>query len=132
MSGRPTRCLVFPLVWGAAVPAVLWAALLVALALVVPGLMKAFQDLDMEVPAVTLFVAGVADWVIAYWYVLALFLPFVLVPDVLVIALLGRLPSRLPVQLWSGLMILLPLVAAALTVMALTLPDVQPLEEFPN
>jgi type II secretory pathway component PulF len=121
MNGHPTRSIVSGLVWGAVIPTLLWAALFVGLLIVVPYYRRTFQDFGMQLPAAALFVIKVADWVAAYWYVLPLFLPFVLVPDVIIIVLLSRLPSRIPSRLWSGLMMLLPLLAAALVLIALSL-----------
>jgi len=62
-----------------------------------------------------------ADWVGTYWYILPLFLPFVLVPDVIIIVHLGRMPSRGPSRLWCGLMIALPLLAAWFVFLAVCL-----------
>jgi type II secretory pathway component PulF len=128
MNGRPTRSLVAALVCGAAIPTVLWTALVVGLLFGVSGFKKEFQGFGMRLPAATMFVIEVADWVETYGYVLPLFLSFVLIPDVIIIVLLGRLPNRIPVRLWCGLMIVLPLLAAVLVFFPLYLAHLKLLE----
>lgn len=122
MNTRPSRSLVPALVWGAAVPTVLWVVLFVWLVLVLPGYKSTFSAFGMQLPASTLFAVELADWVTTYWYVLLLFLPTLLVSDVIVLVLLQRLPSRVPSYLWCALMIALALLATALVIVAIYLP----------
>ncbi|MEG0258623.1 MAG: type II secretion system F family protein [Lysinibacillus sp.] len=36
---------------------------------IVPTFMETFDEMDLEMPALTVFVVGVSDWLIKYWYI---------------------------------------------------------------
>jgi type II secretory pathway component PulF len=132
MNSHPARSLFSGLLWGALIPTVLWAGFFVGLLLTVSGFKKEFADFGMRLPATTMFVIEIADWVATYWYILPLFLPFVLVPDTIIIVLLRRLPSRIPGRLWCGLMMALPLLAAGFVFFALYLVQTKLQESLPK
>jgi type II secretory pathway component PulF len=121
MTARPSRTLVADVVLGVVVPAVLWACFFAGLILVVPGYKKNFTDFNLRLPDATLAVIAVADWAVNYWYVLVLSLPVFLAADVAVVVRLQRSGRRGLVGLWEGVMIALPLLAAALVFVAIHL-----------
>jgi type II secretory pathway component PulF len=122
MTTQPSRSPLVALIVGAAVPALLWGCLCVGLVLYVPRYKKIFADFALVLPGATVAVIAVSDWIANYWYVLLLSLPFLFAPDVLIILLLWRRGSSVLGRLWAGLMIVLPLLAAAVVVIALYLP----------
>jgi type II secretory pathway component PulF len=122
MTTAPSRWPVAALVWGVAVPAVIWTCLVAGLIFVVPGYKKTFADFGIQVPADTLVALEVTDWVTTYWYVLLIWLPFLAAADAAVVLLLWRSGRRGLCRLWCGLVVALALLAAALTVVAIYLP----------
>jgi type IV pilus assembly protein PilC len=130
MTTRPSRPPVADLVIGVAIPALLWAVLLVGLVLVVPRFKRIFMDFGLALPAATQAVIAVSDWAAAYWYVLILSVPFLLAPDVAVVYWLARRPGRALSCLWFVLMIALPLLAMVLVFVAIYLPEAKLLEDL--
>lgn len=60
------KAMIYPIV----VIVVMIAVLIIMLVVVIPNFMKMFEDLDTEMPAVTMAVVHMSDFVVAYWWLL--------------------------------------------------------------
>ena len=74
-----SKAMVYPCV----LMAVMVVVLIVMMTSIIPGFLETFQDMNMELPAVTLAVMAVSDWFVAYWYVLVIAIVLLAVGGVL-------------------------------------------------
>ncbi|HKI34190.1 MAG TPA: hypothetical protein VKA46_20220 [Gemmataceae bacterium] len=121
MTTQASRSPLAALVCGVAIPAALWAAVFAGLLMVVPRYQKRYQEFGLSLPYNTQVAMEVAAWANTYWYVLLLWLVIFLPSGTAIAVALGRRPTRGLSRLWSGVMIALPLLAAALLVFAIYL-----------
>lgn len=63
-----SKAMVYPCV----LMAVMVVVLIVMMTSIIPGFLETFEEMNMELPAVTLAVMAVSDWFVAYWYVLVI------------------------------------------------------------
>jgi type IV pilus assembly protein PilC len=62
---------------------VMVVVLIVMMTSIIPGFLETFEEMNMELPAVTLAVMAVSDWFVAYWYVLVIAIVLLAVGGVL-------------------------------------------------
>jgi type IV pilus assembly protein PilC len=62
---------------------VMVVVLIVMMTSIIPGFLETFEEMNMELPAVTLAVMAVSDWFVAYWYVLVVAIVLLAVGGVL-------------------------------------------------
>ncbi len=125
MTTQPAASPRGALVWGVAVPVLLWAVVVAALAGLVPRFEPILVRLDgkSELSALGAAVLAASHWVRNYWYVLPLDLPFLVPLDVLLVLWLWRSGRRGLARAWCALMVALPIAAGVLVVAGLHLPE---------
>jgi type II secretory pathway component PulF len=128
MTTQPSRPPVSALVWGMAVPVVLWACCFAGLLIVVPRYQKRYQELGLNLPYNTQVAIDAANWVNNYWFVVLIWLLVFLPSGTLIAVALGRRSGRVLTWLWCAFMIVLPLLASALLVFAICLAEARLLE----
>jgi type II secretory pathway component PulF len=108
----------------------LWLVLLAVMIFYVPSRQKIFEDFKYKIPYTTEVILSLSNWLTEFWILFGPFLVFVLLIVDAPVYFLFRLGprTRTASRLWSGLMILLPLAALGITLLALWLPYVKVLE----
>ena len=74
-----SKAMVYPCV----LIAVMVVVLIVMMTSIIPGFLDTFEEMDMELPAVTLAVMAVSDWFVQWWYLVAIGLVVLIVGGVL-------------------------------------------------
>jgi type II secretory pathway component PulF len=128
MTTQPTRFPVSALVWGVIVPVVLWAAVFAGLLIVIPRYKKRYEEFGLHLPYNTEVAFKAADWVNNYWYIALIWVLIFLPSGTLIAVALGRRSGRGLTWLWCGVMIVLPLVASALLIVAIYQTEARLLE----
>jgi type II secretory pathway component PulF len=108
----------------------LWLVFIAVMIFYLPSREAMFADLKFKVPEATIYILDLSHWIIEFWFILMPFLILMLlIADAPVYFLLrngAKRPSAS--RLWSALMILLPLAALGIAVLAISLPYVKVLE----
>jgi type II secretory pathway component PulF len=131
-SQRNARPSVRPLMWMMAVHAILLAVLFGGLMFVVPRTVRLMEDFDVELPAMSVLVINISNFIVSYWLLLIPLAILILLADGIVYVAFSKPPGsgRVLALAWAIGWSLAAAGAIGILMIAMFLPFVGTMEKL--